>query len=184
MWDDPTSSIPVEGDEIDNFGGGGDPTIGHETIQIDFANPYDINYVEVRSLFDSTADHPNTNYLGAPTPPEEAQIDFYLHGTYLSTTTLTGKDFLGLGDGEQDVTFSTPIVADEIVFRVPTSADLGLTVPAGEIDPYIFTDYSVAQLDVTATVPLPPADIAVLPIAAVAFLGSAIKRRSRRASAV
>ncbi|HEY1687047.1 MAG TPA: hypothetical protein VGG19_19970 [Tepidisphaeraceae bacterium] len=170
VWDDPNSSIPVEGDEIDNFG-------GHETIEIDFTSDYAINYVEVRSLFDSTTTNPNTNYVGQPTPPEQAMIEFYNGSTLVKTQFLTGKDLLGIGDGEQDVTYTTPVIADRIVFAVPTSADLGMTY-TGMYDPYIFTDYALARLDVTPTVPLPPAAIAALPLGALVMIRKAMKRHS------
>jgi hypothetical protein len=172
IWDDPSSTIPVENDELDNFG-------GKETLEIDFTSDYAINYVEVRSLFDSTTSNPNTNYLGQPTPPEQAMIEFYSGATLVKTQFLTGKDLLGIGDGEQDVTFATPVIADKIVFAVPTSADLGLTF-TGPNDPYIFTDYAVAKLDVTAiTVPLPSTAIAAGPLGLI-LLASRMFKRSRQ----
>jgi len=160
VWDEGTP--PVEIDEIDNFGAamGG----GMERIEITFnGSPYIVNSIEVRSLFNSDADHPNTNYIGQPTPPEQAAIDFYLNNTLIHTEYLVGEDFLGndaatpdgLADGDASITYIDAYTVDRLVFRVPTSADFGTSVLIEE-DPYVFTDYAVAKLDVTPTsVPIP-----------------------------
>jgi hypothetical protein len=161
VWDDPTEILPgffvegVEADEIDaHFAGQA------EQIQIAFTSPYSINSIELRSLF-------NMNNLnqGTPTPPEWAAVDFYSNGTKYYTEYLEGQEALGTLNGVASVSYANPLVVDQLVFRIPLFSEI---LPLATWDPNVlasqpldqpilWSDYAVAKLDVTPTVPVPGA---------------------------
>jgi hypothetical protein len=165
VWDDPAGFPPAESDEIDLLG-------GVERIAVDFKGaPYAINSIEVRSLFGEG----NTDYNGNLTGvPEHATVDFFRNGVLIHSEDIVGTDTLGTEDGSASVSFATPFVVDRLEFHCPIVTPPEVdpnnpTVPIGPVDPNFFSDFAVAQLDVTA-VP-EPAAVSLLGLAGSFFLG-------------
>ena len=130
-----------EPDEVDFIG-------SNEYINILFStNPYYIHEIEVRSLFDPDTDNNE----------EWAAIAFWKDGIQVRTEYLLGTEQLGVGGNDGNASWSgTPIIADKLVFYVPTKGelpdkmfDLGDTT----YDP-LLSEFAVAKLTVTIT-PVP-----------------------------
>ncbi len=109
-----------EADEVDSVS-------GLEHIDIDFALPYTVNYVEVRSLF----------VEGGVT--ELALVDFRLGGSLVTTRPILALQDLGTGNGTSAL-MDLGIVADQLVFRTTDSVN----------------DFAVAQIN-AVPVPVPAA---------------------------
>jgi len=106
-----------ETDEIDSYGA------NPEKLVLTFKNPYKINSIQIRSLFNESDG------------VEKGRINFYLGGTKVFTQNLTGTL-----NGINNLDYTIPVVADRMVFFVPDGRAFS-----------DFSEFSLARLNVTAT---------------------------------
>ncbi|MDD5546100.1 MAG: PEP-CTERM sorting domain-containing protein [Candidatus Omnitrophica bacterium] len=128
-----------EDDEIDNPLCG-----GSERLVIKFNAPTELNSFQVRSLFY------DDKIFCWPIEREKGAVKFFYEGENFFTQTLLAQEYIGDGgNGIVDYVYDTPYLIDKIVFYVPEGI------------PSIWSDFSVAKLDVTA-VPEPVSTVLFL----------------------